>query len=134
MTTRTDISEITCKISFARIAELNRSALTLLSERLHPDCPSWKKSINELPTPEKLVAEITANCKADESYINTDMPIKEMIFRILLTSKNKPRTIRNLHKLLTGTWSTPVKPITLSQSSLVKVIELDDYYGFELSE
>jgi hypothetical protein len=51
-----------------------------------------------------------------------------------LTSKNKPRTIGNLHKLLTGTWSTPVKPITLSQSSLVKVIELDDYYGFELSE
>ena len=62
------------------------------------------------------------------------MPIKEMIFRILLTSKNKPRTIGNLHKLLTRTWSTPVKPITLSQSSLVKVIELDDYYGFELSE
>ena len=133
MTTTTDLSEIHCKMSFARIAGLNRSALTLLSERLHPNCPSWGKTISELPTPEKLVTEITANSKADDNYINTDMPIKEMIFRILLTSKNKPRTIGNLHKLLTGTWSTPVKPITLSQSSLVKVIELDDYYGFELS-
>jgi len=133
MTTNTDLSEITCKISFARISGLNRSALTLLSERLHPNCPSWGKTISELPTPEKLVTEITANSKADDNYINTDMPIKEMIFRILLTSKNKPRTIGNLHKLLTGTWSTPIKPITLSQSSLVKVIELDDYYGFELS-
>tara|TARA_A100001037_G_C15154335_1_gene643113 strand:+ start:27232 stop:27636 length:405 start_codon:yes stop_codon:yes gene_type:complete len=134
MTIKPDISEITCKISFARIDQLNRSALVLLAERLHPNCPSWNKPVSELPTPEKLVAEITSNCKADDNYINTDMPIKEMIFRILLTSKNKPRTIGNLHKLLTGTWSTPIKPITLSQASLIKVIEQDDYYGFELSD
>ena len=128
-----NVSDITCKISFSRMRQLNRSAVTLLSERLQPDCPSYNKPISELPTPEKLVTEITANCKADQTYINSDMPIKEMIFRILLTSKNKPRTISNIHKVLTATWSTPIKPITLSQLSLAKVLESDTYYGFEIS-
>ena len=60
------------------------------------------------------------------------MPLQEIIFRILLTRRNQPTSLRDLHYQLTERWATPVKPMNISQEGLRRILEADMYYGFAL--
>ena len=117
-------------ISFDRLAELNRSAVALVAERRGPSCPSLAKPIQELTNPRELVQEIAKFSAEDEGFIRTTMGIQEIVFRTLLARRNQPTLLTDLHHELTERWSTPIRPINITEDGLRRIMEADDFYGF----
>ena len=118
------------RISFDRLAELNRSAIALVAERRGPSCPSLATPIQELTNPRQLVDEIAKYSAEDEGFIRTSMGIQEIVFRTLLARRNQPTSLADLHYELTERWSTPMRPINITEDGLRRVMEGDDFYGF----
>ena len=117
-------------ISFDRLEELNRSALQLVAERRGPSYPSRDKPDHELTNVQALIDEIAEHYTEDEDFIRTEMPIQEIVFRILLTRRNQPTPLRDLHYELTERWATPVRPIKVSELGLRRILDADTHYGF----
>ena len=118
------------RISFDRLDELNRSAVTLLAARRSPMSPSMLEEYQELNNPQELLDEIAELSPQDEDFINSNMPIQEIAFRTLLVRGNKPILLAELHHELTERWATPVRPINVSLRNLARILDSDNYYGF----
>jgi hypothetical protein len=118
------------KISFDKLEALGRSPVYVLATRLPEEAPSANSSNYEQIKPQKLVDEIAKHSKIQQDYIHTDMPLQEMIFRILLAKRNRPMALTDIHHDLTEKWSTPIRPITVTQTGLRRILETDTYYGF----
>ncbi len=118
------------RISFERLAELKRSAVLLLAERRPPSCPSLQRPDQELSDPQELVDEIAQYCGDEEGFIHINMAIQEIVFRTLLTLRNRPTSLHDLHYELTERWSTPIRPINVTEDGLRRILEADYYYGF----
>lgn len=116
-------------VSLTRMEQLNRSAVHLISGRLTEACPSYGRPLHELE-PAELIREIREFSDDSEDFIRYDMPIKEIIFRTLLSSGNEPTPLGNLHRELTDRWSNALRPISITESLLLRVLETDTYYGF----
>ncbi len=122
-------SNMLYQISVPRLEELNRSAVHLIAGRLNEACPSFGKPLHELNAT-GMIREIREfHADADE-FIRYDMPIKEIIFRTLLARGNEPITLGDLHQELTVRWSNALRPITIYESLLRRVLDADTYYGF----
>ena len=117
-------------ISFARLAELKRSAIMLVAARRVPTCPSLDLPDSELTDPQKLVNEIADHFEDSDGFITSEMTIQEILFRTLLSRRNAPTLLSDLHYELTERWSTPVRPINLTEVGLRIVLQSDNYYGF----
>ena len=116
-------------ISLARMDQLSRSAVHLVAGRLTESCPSYDKPAHEL-TVSGLIREIREFHSDSDDFIRYDMPIKEIVFRTLLARGNEPMKLGNLHQELTGRWSNALRPISIDESLLRRVLETDTYYGF----
>ena len=118
------------QIGFDRIAELNRSVIAIVADRRPQSAPSRKNPDSELTDAKKLVDEIASYCADDDNFIRTEMPIQEIVFRLLLTRRNTPTLLSDLHYELTERWSTPVRPINITENGLARILDSDTYYGF----
>ena len=118
------------QISFERLAELRRSPIAIVADRRPKSAPSRKQPDSELPDAKKVVDEIASYCADDDDFIRTEMPIQEIVFRLLLTRRNTPTLLSDLHYELTEKWSTPVRPINITEAGLVRILDSDTYYGF----
>ena len=118
------------QVSFERLEELNRSAITLLAARRGENSPSLVQEDHELDNPQELLEEITDYSAGEDDFISSDMPIQEIVFRMLLVRRNQPTALAELHNELTERWATPVRPINVSLKSLQRILDNDDYYGF----
>jgi hypothetical protein len=116
-------------VSLARLEQLHRSAVHLIAGRLNEACPSYDKPLNELVAGD-LIREIREFHADGDDFIRYDMPIKEIVFRTLLASGNQPVTLSDIHHELTGRWSNALRPISIEESLLRRVLETDTYYGF----
>ena len=121
---------IVYQVSFDRLAELQRSAISILADRRPQSSPSRQSPDNELTNPQKLLEEIAEHSASDEGFIRTEMPMQEIVFRVLLSRRNAPTPLEELHHELTERWSTPVRPINVTQEGLSRVLDADRYYGF----
>ncbi|MCH7605820.1 MAG: hypothetical protein IH962_01580 [Chloroflexi bacterium] len=117
-------------VSFERLATLNRSPIVLISERRMPSCPSLQHPDHELSDPKALVDEIAKYCGEEEEFIRSSMTIQEIVFRTILARRNEPTSLTDLHHELTERWSTPIRPINITEERLQRVLDTDDYYGF----
>ena len=117
-------------VNIDRIKQLNRSPITIIAACRGPSCPSLLESNQDSLDPTKIMAEIAKYCSDEPGYIRNDMPIQEMIFRILLLRNNKPTSLEDLHSDLTETWANPTRPINISLAGLRRILMADDYYGF----
>ena len=118
------------RFSLERLEELNRSPIPLLLARLNTTCPSFGKTPAEIADPSDLVKEIRTHCAEDTEFIQSAMPLQEIVFRTLLLRGEEPMPLTELHAELTEKWSTPIRPITLTVSGLARVLESDVFYGF----
>jgi hypothetical protein len=114
-------------ISFERLVQLNRSAVAILSARLGPSSITTDQELND---PQELVNEIAEHNAHEQGFIRPDMPIQEIVFRVLLSRRNEPTHLRDLHHELTEKWATPIRPINITQEGLQRVLDSDTYYGF----
>lgn len=118
------------RFSLERLDELNRSPIPLLLARLNTACPSFGKAPSEIADASDLVKEIRAHCAGDTEFIQSAMPLQEIVFRTLLLQGGEPMPLAELHAELTEKWSTPIRPITLTVSGLARVLDSDVFYGF----
>ena len=135
-TPETDTSPVDGKsplyyISLDRITQLGRSAVFVLAERRGPSAPSRLKADSDLNNPKELIDEIAEYSATDQAFIRSDMPLQEIVFRILLGRRNEPTPLRDLHFELTEKWSTPIRPISITERGLGRILNDDTYYGFE---
>ncbi len=117
-------------ISFDLLEELNRSAISLLAGRRSPMSPSLLVEDQTLNSIQELLDEIAEFSAQDEDFINSNMPIQEIVFRTMLLRGNKPILLSELHHEITERWATPVRPINVSLKNLERVLDSDNYYGF----
>lgn len=118
------------RFSLERLDELNRSPIPLLLARLNTACPSFGKTPAEIADASDLVKEIRAHCAGDTEFIQSAMPLQEIVFRTLLLRGEDSMPLSDLHAELTEKWSTPIRPITLTVSGLARVLDSDVFYGF----
>ena len=116
-------------ISLPRLEQLNRSAVHLIAARLTEACPSHGQPVTGLNA-ETLIREIRQFHDDTPDFIRADMPIQEIIFRILLARGNDPMTLIALHRELTEQWSGAFRPISIDIQRLRRVLNADSYYGF----
>ena len=124
------VEQILYYISFDRIQQLNRSAVAIVAARRGPSCPSLLQPEHELTDPKKLVLEIAKYCSDEPDFVRHDMPIQEMVFRLLLLRGNQPTLLEELHYDLTEKLASPTRPISITQESLNRVLASDTFYGF----
>ena len=117
-------------ISVDRLAKLERSPIHLVAGRLAADSPSKSKAIGELGDVKSLIREISQSYKNDASFIRSDMPVQEIVFRTLLARNNRPMSLADLHYELTEKWATPIRPIVITEERLLRILDNDTYYGF----
>ena len=117
-------------ISVDRLAKLERSPVHLVAGRLAADSPSKSKAIGELGDVKSLIREISQSYKNDASFIRSDMPVQEIVFRTLLARNNRPMSLADLHYELTEKWATPIRPIAITEERLLRILDNDTYYGF----
>ena len=84
-------------ISLDRITQLGRSPVFVLAERRGPSAPSRLKANSELDDPKDLINEIAEYSVKEQDFIRSDMPLQEIVFRILLGRRNEPTPLRDLH-------------------------------------
>jgi hypothetical protein len=112
------------------MAELKRSATTLLAARRGPSCPSRLNPDQELTDPQALIDEIAEYSARDEEFIRPQMTLQEMVFRVLLRRGNQPISLQELHYELTERQATPTRPINITPAGLRRILEADGYYAF----
>ena len=117
-------------ISSDKLGKLERSPVYLVAGRLTETSPSKSKAMGELGDMKSLIREISQNAKSDSSFIRSDMPVQEIVFRTLLARNNRPMSLTDLHYVLTEKWATPVRPIVITQERLLRILDNDTYYGF----
>ena len=117
-------------ISSDKLNNLERSPVHLVAGRLAASSPSKAKSMGELGDMKSLIREISQNSKNDSSFIRSDMPVQEIVFRTLLARNNRPMSLTDLHYELTEKWATPVRPIVITEERLLRILDKDTYYGF----
>lgn len=117
-------------ISVDRLKQLDRSPVHLVAGRLASSSPSKSKSMKDLGDVKGLIREIAQNYKNDPTFIRSDMPVQEIIFRTLLARGNRPMSLSDIHYELTERWATPIRPIVLTEERLHRILDNDTYYGF----
>ena len=118
------------QVSFERLVELKRSAVGMVAERRPQACPSRRKPDHELTDAQELIEEVAEHWGSQDGYIRTEMPIQEIVFRVLLVRRNEPTLLTDLHYELTERWATPIRPIILTEDALARILDSDTYYGF----
>lgn len=122
------------RISFDRLAELERDAVTLLAARRGPAAPSLVQADHELDDPQALLEEIAEFAAPEPDFIRSELPVQEIIFRTLLARRNEPMALKDLCYELTERWSVPERPINLTPGNLQRILDHDHYYGFAREE
>lgn len=117
-------------ISFERLKELKRSATFLLASRLDPEAPETFGAEQGGMSPEALVEEIAGRYADEEEFIQAELPVQEIIFRMLVLRRNEPVSLQYLQQQLNERWSTPVRPINVTLHGLKRILDADTYYGF----
>ena len=118
------------QFSLERLEELNRAPIPLLLARLNTACPSFGKTPTQISNPADLVNEIQRHCADDTEFIQSAMPLQEIVFRMLLLQGGEPITLGELHTDLTEKWSSAMRPITITLDGLARVLNSDVFYGF----
>tara|TARA_B100001245_G_scaffold234157_1_gene219189 strand:+ start:550 stop:939 length:390 start_codon:yes stop_codon:yes gene_type:complete len=105
-----------------------------LRELIISRCPkSYQKEVaatNPPLTIKKLISGIKRQVSKEKNFINSEFPIKDIIFRTMLSGGNKPIQLSKIHYLVTETWATPIRPLDLSLASLKGILDADTFYCF----
>ncbi|MBE0479592.1 MAG: hypothetical protein IBX68_01285 [Dehalococcoidia bacterium] len=105
--------------------EHERSFAVLISSRL---CPaSQKKKVAK--SENALLKTISQCCSKWEGFITADMPILEVVFRILLANGNQPLSLDEIRDRLQQILTDTTGPRELSIERLERILARDDYYG-----
>lgn len=120
------------RIDPKRLEAQGRSLQVLL---LHRRCAScWGELIQapgqgmEIQASEHL-KRIAKQCSTTPDFIRPEMPVMEVVFRILLGYGNQPTPLESIYGALREKWTDPSAPRTTSPATLHRMLASDTFYG-----
>ena len=113
-------------------ANSGRSLQLLLLQRRCASC--WGNLMQEPNGGRDLIAfrhlsKIASHCSKTADFINSDMPLAEAIFRVLLANANKPMTVQQVYESLNERWVDPVNPRIPDMEGIYRIMSHDTFYG-----
>ena len=94
--------------------------------------PGSKKVRFELRTGtfgEDPVAVVAECCSRTPEFKNPDLPVKEIISRILLAAGNEPRSVMELYEEALD-WVGRADGRVINPATILRLLDSDEYYGF----
>ena len=111
--------------------EEGRTLETLLLSRRCSSCRAQMGEKKSITPAKKQMGEIAKCCAKVEDFLSPGMPLRELVFRLLLKGGNKPKSINDLHYALTEDLAWPTHPMNISVDALKRILDLDEYYSFK---
>lgn len=106
-----------------------RSFATLARSRL---CSSKHSQHSTVEASPKLLATLKDCCSKREGFFSPDLPLRELIFRLLLSTGNEPLELGQIAEKLKD-WLLQAGDIRdASLSRLKRIIGSDQYYGLRI--
>ena len=122
----------TFKVDMKWLAAQGRSVQLLLLNRRCASC--WGGFVQEPAKGRDVGAavhlkQIAQHCSAAPDFIHFELPIMEAVFRILLSTGNKPTTLESIYQTLQERWLDPANPRTPRLEKLYRILSNDTSYG-----
>ena len=116
------------EVAQAKVA--NRSMSLLIASRRCYEC---QQADDKPPTAssdtKQYIKRIAKHCGETSDYLMTDAPLKEAIFRVLLTGSNKPRTAEEISQVLSEKWALTAYPRELSPEVIQRLLDHSESYS-----
>ncbi len=108
-----------------------RDMSTLLLSRRCPDCVDRVMNEKKPPTVRKQIRDMSRCCAQGDDFISPNLPLKEIVFRLLLKNSNKATSLRDLHWDVTEEYAAPTHPMNLSMEVMKRILDSDNFYCFK---
>jgi len=118
------VQEVYC-IHLDRHKQRGRSFLTFARSRLcslSHDAKATKSDAN-------LINTFKQCCSKQDEFFPPNIPLRELIFRILLASGNQPATIEQLFDKVQYQLRNSGNMRNVTMDKLIRIVENDNYYG-----
>lgn len=125
-----ELNAVSYVINIGKEAEVNRALGVILLTHRCNDCRKELVKESKVQSDKEHISRISKCCSRKDGFIDPQMPIQEIIFRLLLAGGNKAMKLNQLHYLLTEEWATPMNPKNIYVADLRKILARDNYYGF----
>ena len=76
----------------------------------------------------EYIKQIVRHCRNTQDYLPPNTPLKEALFRILLSQRNRPATPLELSKMLGEIWATAPNPRDIAPVTIKKVLDFGGSY------
>ena len=92
---------------------VRRSLPMLIASRRCYLCQQADDERPEHGDPEEFIERIADHCSQEQDYMLPDTPLKDAIFRVILSHRNEPMDADEISQILTDAWSmTPFPRVT----------------------
>ena len=115
----------------ATAEEQQRDLMALLLDRLCAPCADRSRKGKTPITVRRQIRDISRCCASSQEFIRASMPLKEIVFRLLLKGANKPMDLWDLHYAVTEDWGLPTHPMNISMDVMKRILDSDSYYCFK---
>ena len=128
-----DISKAYYVIDPAQAERDQRDMSALLLSRRCPDCLERVLNEKKPPTVRKQIRDMSRCCAQADDFIAPTMPLKEIVFRLLLKNSNKATSLQSLHWDVTEEWAAPTHPMNITVEVMKQILDSDNFYCFKES-
>ena len=128
-----DISRAYYVIDPAQAERQQRDMSALLLSRRCPDCVERVLNDKKPPTVRKQIRDMSRCCAQADDFIQPTMPLKEIVFRLLLKNSNKATSLQSLHWDVTEEWAAPTHPMNITVEVMKQILDSDNFYCFKES-
>ena len=128
-----DISRAYYVIDPAQAERQQRDMSALLLSRRCPDCVERVLNDKKPPTVRKQIRDMSRCCAQAGDFIQPTMPLKEIVFRLLLKNSNKATSLQSLHWDVTEEWAAPTHPMNITVEVMKQILDSDNFYCFKES-
>ena len=106
--------------------QARRSFAMLARSRL---CPSCRDQHSAVTADSELLATFRDCCSKQEGFLNADLPLHELIFRLLLSSGNEPLQLQEMATRLKELLLEAGNTRDISLPRLRRIIAVDQFSG-----
>lgn len=104
--------------------EFNRALpLIVSSRRCYMDQQSDDDLISDTDRFKGYVKRIAAHCSKEQDYLLPDTPLKESIFRVILSEGNRPISAEGISGILTSKWTMTPFPRNTSPDVIQRLLD-----------
>ena len=121
-------TNVAYKVDASLAEALNRDLAALLFARSCGKCQSRLRKSKTQPGVAKLFRHLARCCATESGFIHHNMPMKEIVFRLLLKNANRPISLSDLHWGVTEDWAHPTHPMNVSVDVMRRVLDADRHY------